>query len=503
MKRHSHEPVARRARNRALLVLGASLLVGLSLLAAMVSWAPPAGAVPPFTVNSDKDEPDANLMDGNCVSTPSGLCTLRAAIQQVNQLGSGLINVPAGFYDLSAALGDLDITASPTISGAGSGKTIIDGSGARVFEIYAGAFAYIEKVTVQNGRGGVSTAFPGHLHGGGIHNHGTLTLVRSTLKNNNVSGPAGTTVNSGGGITNATNGDLVMSDVTITDNGGPSTASGGGFENIASTIGTVTHTASLVNVTISNNTATSSGGGLTAGPNVPKLTNTIVANNTGGNCATGTGGVVEAAGSSNNLDSGNTCVFTAPGDLVNTNPLLGATDGDDTRPLLATSPAIDAGNSTAGNCPSPDQRGVARPQDGNGVGGAQCDMGAYEFAVDSDADGVPNATDNCPTVPNPGQENNDGDALGDACDPDDDNDTVPDTTDNCPLTPNPGQSDLDFDGIGDACDPTFTSRRCVVIGTGISGFGAQRRSASLPTPGPCRSSSAGSPTQIAPISEAA
>ena len=31
--------------------------------------------------------------------------------------------------------------------------------------------------------------------------------------------------------------------------------------------------------------------------------------------------------------------------------------------------------------------------------------------------------------------------LGDLCDKDDDNDGVPDTSDNCPLVPNPGQLD--------------------------------------------------------------
>ncbi|HWQ99509.1 MAG TPA: putative metal-binding motif-containing protein [Candidatus Methylomirabilis sp.] len=41
---------------------------------------------------------------------------------------------------------------------------------------------------------------------------------------------------------------------------------------------------------------------------------------------------------------------------------------------------------------------------------------------DTDGDGIPNASDNCWSVPNPTQSNLDGDALGDACDMDADND---------------------------------------------------------------------------------
>jgi len=37
--------------------------------------------------------------------------------------------------------------------------------------------------------------------------------------------------------------------------------------------------------------------------------------------------------------------------------------------------------------------------------------------ADTDGDGVPDATDNCPTVPNPDQADADGDGAGDACDP--------------------------------------------------------------------------------------
>ena len=141
--------------------------------------------------------------------------------------------------------------------------------------------------------------------------------------------------------------------------------------------------------------------------------------------------------------------------------------------------------------------------DSNGDGTADC------VSEDDDGDGFPDPVDNCPKVPNPGQENSDGDLIGDACDTDDDNDgsldvddcapTNPlispllaeicdgvdnncvdgidegfldtnddgqadcidndddgdglvDGFDNCPVDSNPGQENSDNDLIGDACD---------------------------------------------------
>ena len=74
-------------------------------------------------------------------------------------------------------------------------------------------------------------------------------------------------------------------------------------------------------------------------------------------------------------------------------------------------------------------------------------------SVRSEPTGVVDIDDNCPTVANASQANNDGDALGDACDPDDDNDGVLDPMDNCIFVANALQVDTDSDGAGDACDP--------------------------------------------------
>jgi hypothetical protein len=85
--------------------------------------------------------------------------------------------------------------------------------------------------------------------------------------------------------------------------------------------------------------------------------------------------------------------------------------------------------------------GGASGDDGSGTDAAavQPDAMLMPTMDDLDGDGIPNATDNCPTVPNAHQWNEDGDAFGDACDP-------------CPQYA-ALQIDSDDDGIGDDCDP--------------------------------------------------
>jgi hypothetical protein len=119
------------------------------------------------------------------------------------------------------------------------------------------------------------------------------------------------------------------------------------------------------------------GGGIFVDSEVT-LRNTIVAGNlSGGDCR----GRPNSDGY--NLDSDSSCSLSGVGDISGVDPLLGPLQDNggptETHALLPGSPAIDAGDDST--CLTADQRGVARPLDGDGDGTAVCDIGAYEFEL--------------------------------------------------------------------------------------------------------------------------
>jgi len=198
-------------------------------------------------------------------------------------------------------------------------------------------------------------------YGGGVRVllNSSLTLTASTISNNSASG-------NGGGV-------YSNSPVTLTN----STV----YRNSAQSIGGVgvsgagTSKLTLTNSTVSGNSAALSEGGLYAP--IVKLYNTILANNSGGDCVAWSSGYATYSlitDSSNNCGAVNGANHNKVGSSYD--PLLGPLqfNGGSTRTLMPApgSPAIDAGGGFGDFCPAKDQRGVSRPQ------GSLCDIGSVE-----------------------------------------------------------------------------------------------------------------------------
>jgi predicted outer membrane repeat protein len=200
-------------------------------------------------------------------------------------------------------------------------------------------------------------------NGGAIYNEVSHpTLEKVTFVNN--------AANDGGGIYNFYYSNPTLTNVTFSGNS--ASHDGGGIYNTSNSVPLLT------NVTLSGNSATHSGGGLFNTNGAPILVNVVIANSTnGGDCVNGTGGSIDATSSHNLIeDDTQACGLTGSvnGNIVGLDPNLGPLQNNggytETFALMAGSPAIDSGTNTG--CPSNDQRGLTRPQDGI------CDIGAYE-----------------------------------------------------------------------------------------------------------------------------
>ncbi|GAB4581705.1 MAG: hypothetical protein Fur0022_44550 [Anaerolineales bacterium] len=205
------------------------------------------------------------------------------------------------------------------------------------------------------------------LFGGGLvvlGNNANVDIQRSTFAYNQTDGYGAGIVNNAGILT--------LTNVTISNNTGNNYT---GLANISTSAQTT-----VVNSTFADNQASNSGVGWGGIGNISdgiiSLQNTLLSNNDERNCLS------EGSWTSlgHNLSSDNYCNFTQPGDLQNTDPEL-APLADYSGPtwthaLYPTSPALDSGTNTG--CPLTDQRGVARPFDGDNDGTATCDRGAVE-----------------------------------------------------------------------------------------------------------------------------
>jgi len=176
------------------ITLTASVLLGLLVCA--------IGTAGAATITVTANAPDVlNTLDGSCAlreaitninngTTTFGDCPITGTAFGINDT----IILPAGTYtntipgfDNLNAKGDLDITTSVAISGAGATTTFIDGGVVgRVLHITTpGTTVSITGVTIRNGN---ANNFDGGTGGGGIFSSAALTITNSIIDGN---GPGG------------------------------------------------------------------------------------------------------------------------------------------------------------------------------------------------------------------------------------------------------------------------------------------------------------------------
>ncbi len=338
-------------------------------------------------------------------------------IPQIIFLTSGFLNI--GPDNASGA------TKSLTINGTGADRLTISGNNqSRVFRTERDTRVIISKMKITGGNstdgGGISleggyvgegnknfilsdSIVTGNTapYGGGIAARGIEVMIINSIISNNTATSTG-----GGAIYQGNSTQLRIINSTISRN---TASSGGGIHNQGGHL-------HLTNSTIAFNQATSAGGGIfntSAGPNSDarfNARNSIIAKNTVTNPIHGTDfsgwlnfGEYNIIG---NI-TGGYIIGNPAGNQINVDPQLDPElkiNGGviPTHALGAGSPAIDQGTNcvlnviAGGGClevnMTTDQRGVLRPQDGDGIGAAIVDIGAFEVTR-SEVLLAPNAPD--------------------------------------------------------------------------------------------------------------
>ena len=300
----------------------------------------------------------------------TGACALRDAITAANTdtavnacpAGSGTDTITftvSGTITLGSTLPEIT-SSGLTIDGSGQSITISGNNDVRVMSVDAGAVLTLKYLTVANGNAGFGGVADPNTEGGGIYNAGgTLTVTNCTFSGNRAA--------VGGGI----DGYGTFAVVNSTFSGNSASTQGGGINNGAPS------TLSITNSTFSGTSAPSGSGGGILNYSALNLANTILANNTGGDCALASSpfglGTLNASGM-NLVKDGSCGASSDPSNFIVADPMLGplANNGGPTMSmaLLTGSPAIDTADDAI--CAAPpvnniDQRGEPRSVDGNAI----------------------------------------------------------------------------------------------------------------------------------------
>ena len=350
------------------------------------------------TVNDTRDLPDPSPNLGPDCNSTLNTCTLRAAIQRANhQTGTHTIRLPVGTFGITrtgrgendAETGDLDIKGNIIIIGVGAKETRINGFGNdRVFDVRSGSLL-LQSLAVTNGNskdedgGGIRalgapvTLNRVHLHlnrtdahGGGIATNSDLSIVRTTVSNNQAGISTGGVFASNSGFTKNA---LSLRESTISGN--TSTGDTGGLlvgvrYNIS-----ILHSTIAFNGSLGMNFVTFAG----FGDPVVTISHTILSNNAGGNCFSHIGGPFSFT---SNVDSDASCELGGAGGNLVVDPQLStlADNGGQTPTHVFNNPLlIDEGDPAGTSCSGIDQRGLPRPVELDGDGIARCDIGAIEL----------------------------------------------------------------------------------------------------------------------------
>ncbi len=367
------------------------------------------------------DQDDSIDFDATLFSTP-----------QTIELTSGMLEIK---WDGETS----NFSRSLTINGPGASLLTISGNHqSRVISVEWLARAVIDGVRIINGNGIGGTDYFGAgggilVKGGSIAGGVDLLILKNSIITGNAS-----IQSQGGGVYVYGNASII--NCAIYNNTAATWGGGvGAYLSVSSRL-------RIINSTVSQNSAVSYGGGIVNSTGPLWLINSTIAFNTGTSGTTGGGGIAQLNSAvlhtrnsiiANNTLGTSTFISDISGPVVSEgyniigsasgitqitgvltgnqldidpqlDPVLGPNGGYlFTHALLAGSPAIDRGDNcvlstpATGGCLDPsistDERGMLRPQDGDGDGIATVDIGAFEADASATQVSTPSTPDLLPT----------------------------------------------------------------------------------------------------------